>query len=206
MIKLLKEYKFWPSTFFAIICVVIVPTLPHIILMAQEPADTVENVDKVTYQWTEKGIETSDGRFFPLKRENLVDKNGDSLIIIEAKPIKEGDQPSRDKMTVDQLMEDFWYRVQDQDLETLHFVPSKFDNLGDHRLIFTSVTPSEADYLEVPNNNRYKVNIANYNKVIIPFWMLLKKQADVSKVSVPPSYKERVNNLRSREKPSGQQD
>jgi hypothetical protein len=168
---------------------------------AQEPAGPAENVDKVTYQWTDKGIKTSDGRFFELKRDNLVDKDGDPLIIIEAKPIKEGDQPSRDKMTVDQLMEDFWFRVQDQDLDTLRFVPSKFDNLGDHRLIFTSVTPSEADYLEIPNNNRYRVNIANYNKVVVPFHMLLKKQVEVSQVSIPPSYKERVNNLRSKEKP-----
>lgn len=160
------------------------------------------DVSEVTYQWTDKGIKTSDNRFFVLKRENLVDEKGNPIVIIEARTDPNAVQLNRSNMNVDQLMYDFWLRVADQDLDTLHFVPSKFDNVGDLRRVFVTVTKEEADFLQIDKKYRFDLKIPGYNKTLIAIWQILKHQEKLQEVPVPSELFNKVKSLRDTEKPS----
>lgn len=158
------------------------------------------DVDKTTYTWKNDGIHTSDGRFFPLKRENIVDEDGKPLIILEARP-DGSDMPSRAKMSEAQLTEDFWARLQDQQIETLALVPSKFDNEGDLRMVFVTLTQSELDFLKLEEIERYRLKNGRIDKIAVPIWVILKNQEKLQTAPVEEPFRNKLKKLRDTEIP-----
>lgn len=159
-----------------------------------------KDLSKITYQWTEKGIKTSDGRFFALIRSNLVDENGDPIVILEARTSGE-ELIDRSKMSTVDLIEDFWIRVQDQDLETLALIPSKYDNEGDLRSAFVTISKSELTHFP-EDIKKYRIKNANSDKYAILAWDFFKNQRVLQQVPINEENTATVERLRKTELPS----
>ncbi len=172
--------------------------------------DKVEtDLSKVTYQWVGDMIKTSDGRTFPLKRENLVDDKGKPIIILEARSTEPSDAPpmkaqARADMDEAELTKDFWLRLQDQNLTTLELIPSKFDDNGDLRRTYVTITDSESDFLKLSSADMYRIKDGLQNKIAVPIWLVLKHQQQIQEVPIKPSIKPRVKALRQSEIPTDQ--
>jgi hypothetical protein len=164
-----------------------------------------ESIEKATYYWTDLGIKTSDGRFFPLNRKNIRDKDGNPLIIMEAL-VSGGSgtdkMPQRDKMGEAELTNDIWMRLQDQDLDTLELIPSRFDNEGDLRKMFVTITDEEAEHLQLQGIERYRIKADGYDKIAVPLWIILKRQQEIQKTRVDDAHIDKVKTLRKSEIPS----
>ena len=166
----------------------------------QKPPD----LDKIVYQWIDGGIKTSDGRFFPLKRENIVDKDGNPILIMEARLADDPEAPStpqRKKMTEQQIISDIWLRIQDQDLDSLALIPSKYDNEGDLRRTLVTITKKESEFLKL-DVDQYRLRNGTYDKIAVPLWVILQKQEEIQKVPVKEEFQDKVKKLRKSEIPS----